>query len=119
MLKQVFIINKDLEMGKGKIAAQVAHGEVFYMLYLDKPYSSGHTEFAEWIKDGVMKKIVLKASEDVMTAISQSLNKQRIWYYAVYDLGLTQVAKGSLTCIVVEPLEEEQTQELFGNLKLL
>ena len=119
MFKQVFIINSDLKMDKGKIAVQTAHGEVYYMLYLDKPYSSGHTEFHEWIKDGVMKKIVLRASEDEITAISQSLDKQRVWYHIVYDLGLTQVAKGSLTCLVVEPLEEEQTQKLFGNLKLL
>ena len=32
-LKQVFIINSDLKMGKGKIAVQVAHGEVIYGTY--------------------------------------------------------------------------------------
>jgi len=119
MLKQVFIINKDLEMGKGKIAVQAAHGEIYYMLYLDKPYSSGHTEFHEWMKNGVMKKVVLKASEDEIVAISQTLNKQQKWYHLIYDLGLTQIKKGSLTCLIVEPLEEELTDKLFGHLKLL
>ena len=118
-LKQVFIINNDLKMGKGKIAVQVAHGEVFYMTYLNMPYSSGHTEFEEWMKDGVMKKVVLKATEDEMWHIRDCLDKELIWFYGVEDLGLTQVPEGSLTCIVVEPLPEETTERLFGQYKLL
>lgn len=106
-------------MGKGKVAVQTAHGEVFYMQYLNKPYSSGHTEFAQWMKNGVMKKIVLKAPEQEFAQIAEKLNKERIWFQVVRDMGLTQIQAGSMTCIVVEPLLEEKTQELFGNLKLL
>jgi peptidyl-tRNA hydrolase len=106
-------------MGKGKVAVQTAHGEVFYMNYLNQPYSSGHTEFAEWIKDGVMKKIVLKAPEQEFLDIVKMLNEKVIWFHLVRDMGLTQIKEGSPTCIVVEPLLEEKTEELFGHLKLL
>lgn len=118
-LKQVYIINDDLKMGKGKIAVQVAHGAIHYMSYLNAPYSGGHTEYMEWSKDGVMKKIVLKATEGEMWHIIDCLNKELIWFYGVEDLGLTQVPAGSLTCIVVEPLPEETTKRLFGAYKLL
>lgn len=106
-------------MGKGKVAVQTAHGEIFYMLYLEQSYSSGHTEFAEWIRGGLMKKIVLKAPEQEMYHITEMLNKEKIWFHTVVDKGLTQVPTESFTCIVVEPLLEEKTQELFGHLKLL
>jgi peptidyl-tRNA hydrolase len=117
--KQVFIINQSLDMGKGKIAVQTAHGEIFYMVYLNKPYSSGHTEFWQWMKGGMMKKIVLKAPEQEFLQIVETLNKKNIWCYVVRDMDLTQVKEGSPTCIVVEPLLEETTDELFGHLKLL
>jgi PTH2 family peptidyl-tRNA hydrolase len=119
ILKQVFIINSDLQMGKGKIAVQAAHGEVYYMNYLNQSYSGGHTEFSYWMKDGIMKKIALKATEVEMRHIMDCLNKELIWFYGVEDLGLTQVPANSLTCIVVEPLPEETTERLFGAYKLL
>ena len=119
MLKQVFVVNDDLKMGKGKLAVQVAHGEVIYMNYLAKPYSSGHTEFFAWMKDGVMKKVVLKASFSELVDLCWKLDKQTIWYTIVRDLGLTQVPKDSITCFVTEPLLEEKADELFGHLKLL
>jgi PTH2 family peptidyl-tRNA hydrolase len=118
-LKQVFIINSDLQMGKGKIAVQAAHGEVYYMEYLNKEYSGGHTEFDAWMKDGVMKKIALKATYFEMRHIMDCLDKELIWFHGVEDLGLTQVPVNSLTCIIVEPLPEETTERLFGAYKLL
>jgi PTH2 family peptidyl-tRNA hydrolase len=117
--KQVFIFNQSLDMGKGKIAVQAAHGEIFYMEYLNQPYSSGHTEFAQWMKGGVMKKIALKASESEFPIIIKKLNDEKIWFHVVEDMGLTQVNAGSMTCIVTEPLLEVMTHKLFGHLKLL
>ena len=119
MLKQVFVVNSGLDMGKGKVAVQTAHGEVLYMNYLAKPYSSGHAEFDVWMKDGVMKKVVLKATLEEIISLCHMLDRSSIWYDIVRDLGLTQVIEDSLTCIVTEPIEEEQAQKLFGHLKLL
>ena len=119
MLRQVFVINKELGMGKGKIAVQAAHGEVFYMNYLAQPHSSGHTEFFAWMKDGAMKKVVLKATLEEMRCLAEALDARTIWYHIVYDLGLTQIPANSATCLVVEPLDEALTSELFGHLTLL
>ena len=109
MLKQVFIIDKDLKMGKGKIAAQVAHGEVFYIESIP-PRSApcndncniceigdcNRGKYLAWRydHDECMKKNVLKATSD-------------------------EIDVGSRTVVVVEPLGEELCDELFGHLKLL
>lgn len=133
-MKQVFIVNKDLKMGVGKIAVQVAHGEVLYMerihgisrgwLDIEKGDDYRYDSYNDWrnfnVKPiGTMTKIVLKASEEEMNKISKELDNLNIVYFKVFDLGKTQVDKGSFTCICVEPLEEVMTDKLFGDLSLL
>lgn len=126
--KQVFIVNSDLGMGKGKIAGQVAHAVVYYMeeflLFLEGKAPENKKLFERFIawreeEHGLMKKIVLKATEEEMKKILCELAVKGIEKFAVYDRGLTQIADGSFTCIIVEPLEEEKCDKLFGHLKLL
>ena len=121
MLKQTFLINTNLKMGKGKIAVQVAHGEVFYMnaIHDRKSDTCMEERFHDWFNDGVMKKVVLKATEKEMRDIVIQLRRKDIWEHPVIDMGLTQVAQDSFTCLVIEPLPEEQCQKLFEHLKLL
>lgn len=126
--KQVFIVNSDLGMGKGKIAGQVAHAVVYYMeellLYLEGEAPENkdlYEKFIVWREEehGLMKKIVLKSSEKEMEKVLCDLAVRGIEKFAVYDRGLTQIEPGSFTCIIVEPLEEDICDELFGHLKLL
>ena len=56
-IKQVIIIRTDLDMGKGKIAAQVGHACV---LGAENVRKSNPEWFSEWWK--VQEKIVLKVS---------------------------------------------------------
>src|SRR3989304_8914358 len=117
MLKQIFIINKDLKMGMGKCCSQVAHGEVMYVeeimkrinIGLISNMSSNYNEWrAEILEDpiGFQKKVVLKSTESEIRDIYIKLKFLNIWCYMIFDKGLTQVAPNSLTCLVVEPLEE-------------
>ena len=115
-MKQTFIINKDLKMSKGKIAVQVAHGEVFYMeeKFTGHSYGTMYDNYIDWMKDYTMKKIVLKASEQEMIELEAELKEKGIWTHKVYDLGLTQILANSFTCLVIEPLENT-----FNQFKLL
>ena len=126
--KQVFIINSDLGMGKGKIAGQVAHAAIYYMeeilLYVEGQAPENERLFERFViwreeDHGLMKKIILKTTQADMQKILCDLAVKEIEKFAVYDRGLTQIAPNSFTCIVVEPLEEEKCDELFGHLKLL
>lgn len=126
--KQVFILNSDLGMGKGKFVGQALHAMVYYMeeilLYVEGQAPENERLFERFVawreeEHGLMKKIVLKATEAEMKKILCDLAVKEIEKFAVHDRGLTQIADGSFTCIVVEPLEEEKCDELFGHLKLL
>ena len=132
ILKQIFIINKDLGMRAGKIAVQVAHGETLYMSEIGacKCVSMVHDledkehqmkdNFKEWTKDGMMKKIVLKATkEEMLLLIGISKIVDDVWFDIVFDKGLTQVPTDSMTCLVFEPLNEELADHFFGSYKLL
>jgi len=128
VLKQTFIINSDLRMGKGKVVGQAAHAIIYYMdeilLYIEgkAPENKRLFErFLVWREEdhGLMKKIVLKATQAEMQKILCELAIRKIETFAVYDRGLTQISEGSFTCIIVEPLEEEIYDELFRHLKLL
>ncbi len=124
--KQVFIINQDINMSKGKIAVQVAHGEVYYIEEVMESMFEDETlikydNYIKWRYDEneLMKKVILKATEKEMDLILMELAIEEIAVFAVYDRDLTQVAPNSFTCICVEPLLEEQCTKLFGHLKLL
>ncbi len=133
--KQTFIVNSDLGMGKGKAAVQVAHGEVYYMEHIiksrdviagslspsDNENENDFKKYHQWRydEDGLMKKAVLKATEEEIKELMLKLEKNNIWHYKVIDAGLTQIPQGSLTCVVVEPLSDIKHDELFGHLKLL
>jgi peptidyl-tRNA hydrolase len=121
-LKQVFIINSDLEMGKGKIAVQTAHGEVFYMDHIiclkDFIDLDNHVHWRQ-DEDKLMKKVVLKAPESEMEKLYNLLQTKNIWSKKVFDRGLTQVKENSFTCLVIEPMSEELCSKFFSHLKLL
>ncbi len=113
-------------MSKGKIAVQVAHGEVYYMKHIidilgDYGITKAVETFGNWYcyDDNLMKKAVLKASGEQVADYHVKLEVRHLWSKLVYDKGLTQVPEDSLTCLVVEPLPEEQYNGLFGHLKLL
>lgn len=129
-LKQAFIVNKDLVMRAGKIAGQCCHGETLYMRDVMLSYNGDaprllYERYVKWKKDevepiGVMTKIIKKATYREMLEIMHTLDKEGdIKYYPVCDLGRTQIEARSLTCICVEPLEQEIVDELFSWLKLL
>lgn len=129
--KQVFVINKDLIMGKGKIGVQIGHAVTLYMDGLMSLVSEkqmfgecGGSErmldtYSLWVKDEMMKKIVLKATGDEIDMLTGDLSFKKWWYSIVYDAGLTQVEPNSLTCLVTEPLTNEQYDEIFKEMKLL
>jgi PTH2 family peptidyl-tRNA hydrolase len=115
-LKQVIIIRSDLDMGKGKLAAQVAHASL--MSYLET--CKGHKDIAdEWISEGE-KKIVLKVDgEGDLKRLYEGFKYLNIPSALVTDAGLTEVPPGTKTALGVGPWNSREIDRLTSTLKLL
>ncbi len=112
-LKQVLIVRTDLGMGKGKIAAQCAHGSIAAFLKADASVRD------EWVDSG-MPKIVLKVSgEKELAVLFQKAKKAGLPAALIQDAGHTQIDPGSKTVVGIGPAEETELDKVTGELKLL
>ena len=130
MLRQAILINRNLKMGLGKICVQVGHAEVMYMKEIKERMNNDlitdmYYDYYRWCDStpedpiGMQKKVVLKSTEREIRDMYLRLKSLNIWCYLIYDKGLTQVPENSLTCLIVEPLEDSKYSELFRDFKLL
>ncbi len=110
--KQVIVVRKDLDLPKGKLAAQVAHASVDAVLKSDKDVVQ------KWRKEG-MKKIVLRvADEKEMFRYLQSAKDSGLVTAVIEDAGKTVVAPGTKTCFAIGPAKETEIDKVTGDLKI-
>ncbi len=112
-LKQVIIIISNLNMSKGKIAAQSAHASV------EAAFSANKKLFSKWRSQG-MKKIVLKVdSKDELEELIGKARDADIACSIITDAGHTEVKAGTITCGAIGPGPEGLIDKITGNLKTL
>jgi len=114
-IKQVIVVRTDLDMGKGKIAAQVGHACVLGAEHVRK----SNTEwFSQWWAG--KEKIVLKVSSlKELEQVKQDAIEIDLPWSEVTDAGHTQISPGTTTCISLGPAPEEKIDKITGDLKLL
>jgi PTH2 family peptidyl-tRNA hydrolase len=121
---QYFIVRKDLEMGPGKIAAQVAHGAVMFAFrYKDLQREwSCPPDFSRvrkievtnrWARESFRKR-VKKASKKEFEKIREEFD-----CFLVRDAGLTEVESGSETVLALWPMLDSKTPGIIRKLRLL
>ena len=112
-LKQVILVRADLQMPKGKIAAQAAHASVDAVLKADKDL------VRSWRLAG-MKKIALKIQneKDIYKYIQQAKDKG-LTTSIITDAGKTVVAPGTVTCGAIGPAPEDAVDTITGDVPLL
>ncbi len=110
-LKQVIVVRKDLKMGKGKTAAQVAHAT---LTVADK---SEHTW--EWLGQGQKKSILVCEDEKELLQIFKEAKKAGLPAEIIIDAGRTQVPTGTKTCVGIGPAPGKEIDKITGKLKLL
>ena len=112
-MKQAIIIRTDLDMGKGKIAAQSCHASIAAFLKARKPVRES------WLDEG-MKKVVVKVSgEKEMKTLFKKAKSGKIPAAIINDAGLTQLEPGTATAIGIGPAEDAKIDKVTGKLKLL
>jgi PTH2 family peptidyl-tRNA hydrolase len=114
--KQVIVVRRDLGMGTGKIAAQVAHAAV---MAAEKTKDRKPEWFEEWFSKGQAKVVVKVSSMDELIEVRKRAESLHLPVVQVQDSGLTQIPPGTTTCIGIGPGPSDQIDKVTRDLKLL
>lgn len=114
--KQVIVVRRDIGMGTGKIAAQVAHAAV---MGAEKTRERKPEWFKTWFAGGQAKVVVKVSSMDELIGIRKLAESQSLPVVQVQDSGLTQIPPGTATCIAIGPAPADLIDKVTAGLKLL
>jgi peptidyl-tRNA hydrolase len=113
-------------MRKGKIASQVAHAAMKFLL--DNNLSEDHNKLvveltkdeAAWI-EGIFTKIVVSCnSQEELEQLILKAEVNNVPVYPIIDVGKTEFAGvPTLTCAAFGPAEKEELDQITGHLSLL
>lgn len=141
--KQMIVMRKDLNMRKGKIAAQAGHACVeATILAITKEHrleeirgvydSDGHpcwvgiehidddrSALTDWFDEGVAKVCVYVNSEQELLDIAEQGRARGFVVALVKDAGRTEFhGEATYTCLAFEPLAPEDIDPITGDLPL-
>jgi PTH2 family peptidyl-tRNA hydrolase len=118
-LKQVYIVRTDLDMGKGKIAAQCCHAAVKAYRDISAMDAPAKESLDQWEWQGSRKVVVKISSEEELRDVIMSAKKKGLYATTIRDAGKTQIPSGSMTVGVIGPANEKEIDQISGHLKLL
>ena len=113
MYKFIAAIRKDLNLPKGKMAAQVAHAAV------EAVAKSDNKLVEQWRKEGGKKVVVEVDDLKTLKALEADAKKQKLTTAIIKDAGRTIVAPGTITCVGVGPDTEERMDPVTGKLRIV
>lgn len=136
MIKQIIIMRKDLNMRKGKIAAQAGHAclaatakaaakqehSISYDFEQHKCVTIGQQAYLflqDWFDNSYTKICLYVNSEDELIDINKQIEEAGFVTALIRDNGTTEFnGIPTLTCLAVEPLPAELIDPITGNLPL-
>ncbi|KAJ3396698.1 hypothetical protein CcCBS67573_g07631 [Chytriomyces confervae] len=113
--KMVLCVRTDLEMGKGKAAAQCCHATLAAVRKIEKTDPKG---LGKWERYGQAKVTLKCPSEDVMVDLQKQARAKGLVAESIRDAGRTQIAANSRTVLAVGPGPKKLIDEVTGHLKL-
>lgn len=114
--KQVIIVRRDINMGTGKIAAQVAHAAV---MGAEKVKASRRNWFSSWFAAGQAKVVLKVKNIEELMEVRKQAEELFLPVVQVQDSGLTQIPSGTTTCVGIGPAPSELVDKVTLGLKLL
>ena len=112
--KLALVVRTDLGMGRGKIAAQVAHAAVAAALH-----GLGSPGFTQWLRDGQPKVVLKVTTGEQLEDVAAQAGAAGLPVELVQDAGRTQVTPGTLTCCAIGPAADDSIDAVTGELSLL
>lgn len=124
--KQVIVVRNDLNMRKGKIAAQVAHASMKFLLDNDEAERADEIVVkltpveVSWLTSGFTKIVVGIESESALNELIFQAKLHNIDVYPIIDSGRTEFnGISTLTCAAFGPCEIDVIDKITGHLKLI
>jgi len=118
-MKQAIVLRRDLQMGRGKAAAQAAHAACDAVVQI---VNGGNRQWSEWLREWLsqgQKKVVLRVeSEDELNKVYSEAVSLGLPTSIIEDAGLTQLPPGTKTAVAVGPAPSELVDKVTGKLKL-
>jgi PTH2 family peptidyl-tRNA hydrolase len=112
-MKQVIVMRADINMSRGKIAAQACHAA------LGSFKRANINKIKKWEIEGE-KKVVLKVNSlEELFEIFELIKAADLPNYLVRDAGHTEIPSSTVTCLGVGPDDDEKIDKITQDLKLL
>lgn len=121
-LKMMLVIRNDLNMRKGKLAAQAAHAaqEAILDRSAETPRLKSDPLILAWLASDYRKVTVRVDSEQELLALVERAKELGINVHLVEDLGHTEFhGVKTYTAVALGPAESDALDALTGELKLL
>ncbi|MBI2649385.1 MAG: peptidyl-tRNA hydrolase [Thaumarchaeota archaeon] len=115
-MKQVIAVRTDLKMGKGKLAAQVAHAS---LASAEVARTKREGWYDSWNESGQPKVVLKVGSEDELNELHRRARAAGLPASLIQDRGLTQLEPGTITCMSIGPAPADLIDKVTGQLKLL
>jgi PTH2 family peptidyl-tRNA hydrolase len=112
-MKQTIVVRSDLDMGTGKLAAQVAHAALSAATDADGPTRR------EWQGEGQQKVVLRGDSEQHLFELADSAEREGLPHAIIRDAGHTQLEPGTVTALAVGPGRDDVVDRVTGSLPLL
>ena len=114
--KMVIVARKDLDLSKGKLAAQAAHAAVECTL---KAQKHARDALAEWLAQGQMKAVVKVPRLEDYFPLKQQAERLGLCTALITDAGHTEIPAGTVTVLAIGPGPERLVDQVTGHLSLL
>lgn len=116
--KLSLVVRTDLGMGRGKLAAQVAHAAVTAVLAAQLT-ADGRADLAGWLAGGQPKVVLRVGSGAELGELAATAKAAGLPAQVITDAGRTQLAPGTATCCAIGPADAARVDAVTGGLALL
>jgi len=114
-MKMVIVARKDLKLGQGKLAAQVAHGAVDCAI---KAQRYQPATLRTWLEEGQRKVVVKAPDQETLFRLKMEAERAGLTTSIIADAGRTQLAPGTVTVLAIGPADERELDKITGELAL-
>ena len=111
-MKQVIAARTDLDMGRGKLAAQVAHASLSAYEDADRRTAT------EWKGEGQKKIVVTVSGERELFEVADRAEREGLPHAVIRDAGHTQLDPGTPTTCAVGPGRDDVVDNVTGDYPL-